>query len=73
MVIPAATNGGLANQQSVCKERTMSDTIGNGVMDEATVEATAMSEVVELGDVVEETKGQLLGSLADIIAAFRIG
>jgi len=39
-------------------------------MSETTIEDTVTSEVVELGDVVEETKGAILGTTLDTLNAY---
>jgi hypothetical protein len=70
MVICAAMHGGARNQHSICKERVMSDTNGTGFMNEITLEDTVTSEVVELGDVVAETKGAILGTTLDTLNAY---
>lgn len=48
----------------------MSDTNGTGFMNEITLEDTVTSEVVELGDVVAETKGAILGTTLDTLNAY---
>lgn len=48
----------------------MSDTNGTGLVNETTLEDTVTSEVVELGDVVEETKGSILGTTLDTLSAY---
>jgi hypothetical protein len=70
MVIRATTHDGARNQHSICKERVMSDTNGTGLVNETTLEDTVTSEVVELGDVVEETKGSILGTTLDTLSAY---
>lgn len=66
MVIPAALYGGIADQHTFCKDSVMSNIIETGSMDEDTV-----SEVVELGDVMEETKGGVIGASYDPVGASR--
>ena len=70
MVIRAAVRGGVANQQSISKERVMGNTNATGFVNEITGEDTVTSEVVELGDVVEETKGSILGTTLDTLSAY---
>jgi hypothetical protein len=70
MVIPAAVHGGVANQHSISEEKVMGDTNGTSFVNEIAIDDRVTSEVVELGDVVEETKGSPLGILLDGINAY---
>jgi hypothetical protein len=48
----------------------MGDTNGTGFVNEIAIEDRVTSEVVELGDVVEETKGSILGTTLDTLNAY---
>lgn len=48
----------------------MGNTNATGFVNEITGEDTVTSEVVELGDVIEETKGSILGTTLDTLNAY---
>lgn len=51
----------------------MGDTNATGLVNGNTVEDAVTSEIVELGDVVEETKGSVIGITLDTINAYFFG